>query len=780
MKRIKSFMKRHPAITVFLGIQLVAIVFLVGSLFRPKAVITSGLSDFLDVGYEGCVFNQEQNTIELSYGFGPGRATRTSNHVLKSGAYRVYVKYSAVTNIEEPSYSIKDSNGTIEFVSETNSFAMSGHHIVLNDLMTEQEAYIWIPFWDEVKDFNSEIIFNAMGYITIKDYTVEEVVSYRYIRLFGYLLLFLFLDLLVWAITDKKFKIGAIDRRTFILLTGMIVASSIPMLADYIYENDDIHFHIGRIVSLAKSLREGQFPVRIDQTMIYGYGYANPIFYNPLFMYIPAFLYLCAVPLYRCYQVYVILVNGLTCGISYFSFQKLFKNKKWALIGTLLYMIAPYRLMNIYNRGALGEFTAMAFFPLILYGIWVIYSYPDDKRIKWTDCMPLILGASGVISCHLLSTVMVVEFVVLFCVLRWNKTFRPWRLLALFKSAVAIVLINLYWIWPFFDSYQMNLSVKNGGNWIAGTGLSLMSVFNVFSFLAGYTKDIYFGRVAQIGCVGIAAILMLVFYYWNKEKWNGAKPEHGKEIGFTFGLGILAVFFSTKYMPWGAIAYKLGKLGSIINTVQFAWRYLAIATPLLVVAFVFLAKLIMERYEKIGRYIVIFTVSLSVFALVDSYCDYLEHAEVWYAYAENDTIKTKNVAKGEYLLVGTVLDELGVRKVTTSSELLSYGELNYQNGISTIYVENESDAVQYIDIPILHYDNYHVVDQSGIEFPIENGVNNVIRVNVPTDYSGILIVYYKSPKSWRISEIISAFTVFIFAAFYFTNRVRANKNEEIK
>ena len=120
-----------------------------------------------------------------------------------------------------------------------------------------------------------------------------------------------------------------------------------------------------RIAAMAAELSYGQFPVRLTTTTLNGYGYASPLCYCELFLLLPALLYNLWLPLRTCYQVYLFAVTLATCLIAYFSFAKITASRRLGLLGALLYTLSAYRLTCVYTRAAVGEFTAMAFFPLV-------------------------------------------------------------------------------------------------------------------------------------------------------------------------------------------------------------------------------------------------------------------------------------------------------------------------------------------------------------------------------------------------------------------------------
>lgn len=66
----------------------------------------------------------------------------------------------------------------------------------------------------------------------------------------------------------------------------MYLHSCYPLLNEYIIVGHDLAFHLNRIEGIKKGLLSGQFPVRIHPTHFGGYGYATPIMYPEMLLYI--------------------------------------------------------------------------------------------------------------------------------------------------------------------------------------------------------------------------------------------------------------------------------------------------------------------------------------------------------------------------------------------------------------------------------------------------------------------------------------------------------------
>lgn len=126
---------------------------------------------------------------------------------------------------------------------------------------------------------------------------------------------------------------------------------------------------VGRVVEMGRALREGQFPVRWVSDLGYGYGYPLFNFYGPLPYYVGGFLY--AVGLTGLTATKLMFCLGIIlAGVTMYFFASRVFGRTGGLVAGLFYIYAPYHAVDIYVRGAVGEFWALVFLPIILWGIW--------------------------------------------------------------------------------------------------------------------------------------------------------------------------------------------------------------------------------------------------------------------------------------------------------------------------------------------------------------------------------------------------------------------------
>lgn len=151
-------------------------------------------------------------------------------------------------------------------------------------------------------------------------------------------------------------------------------------------ETHDGIFHVIRADEMFEMLKEGQFPVRWAGTLDNGFGLPifNYVYPLPYYLTSP----LMAVGLSAKWAVkFVEVATFLLGGLGFYAFFA-GKSKKLATVVALLYLTTPYLLLNVFVRGALGEFLAMSLIP------WVLVAHQDlvnKDKLRWYHPIPLAL-----------------------------------------------------------------------------------------------------------------------------------------------------------------------------------------------------------------------------------------------------------------------------------------------------------------------------------------------------------------------------------------------------
>lgn len=157
-------------------------------------------------------------------------------------------------------------------------------------------------------------------------------------------------------------------KKDLLLLVLLILPAFVILLRPgYFSMHDDLQSL--RQLEMAKCFADGQIPCRWVPDMGYGYGF-------PLFNFYPSLPYLVG-QLYHWLglsYIDIVKVVGITGFILTAAFMYLLGREFWGrsggVLSAVLYTYAPYHSVDFYVRGAMDEFWAMAFYPLIF---WTTY-----------------------------------------------------------------------------------------------------------------------------------------------------------------------------------------------------------------------------------------------------------------------------------------------------------------------------------------------------------------------------------------------------------------------
>lgn len=127
--------------------------------------------------------------------------------------------------------------------------------------------------------------------------------------------------------------------------------------------------HMTRLYAYIEGLKDGNFPVLWGRRMYWGIGspvlmlnYQIPYYFTLIWHYI-------GFNLDNSFKLTLSFAH-IASGILMYGALRIRYKQFPALVGAVLYIVAPYRFLNIFVRGALGEVFAVMFPPIILAGIW--------------------------------------------------------------------------------------------------------------------------------------------------------------------------------------------------------------------------------------------------------------------------------------------------------------------------------------------------------------------------------------------------------------------------
>lgn len=371
------------------------------------------------------------------------------------------------------------------------------------------------------------------------------------------------------------------------LVIGLVIISLVPFwqwMEGRIPKTHDIDLQIARIASFSQGLREGSVFPRWGGNLNWGYGHPSLMFLYPLSSYIGGLLTLTGLSFVTATKLTFALTAAAAAAGMYIFLRRIFS--VWAAaFGTFLYLLAPYRLVDINVRGALGELMGLAVIPWVFWRFWELADNLTRKNIGWAGVSIFLLilahNALGLMGLGMLGIWLLMMF-----------HFKIQR-----RSSISIKVIGLslllgfglaafYWLPAIvegkytFQKEFTNLEIYAGR--FPAPGELLFSPW-------GYGGTSENGRPAgftvAVGWANIVSVAFLILFSAKRKSrhpersegsWRDSSSARGG-LRMTISVAFLIIFLTAIFFltPWslGAVRY----LG-IIQRFQFPWRWLAVTT----------------------------------------------------------------------------------------------------------------------------------------------------------------------------------------------------------
>ena len=709
--RGRTFIKEHPFFTGLFFVQSLFVVVLAAFLLRPAALRTLTLTP----------------------------AEFAEGTALPHGAYALTVSYDPGTDTP---------TGQTVAALEVLADGVESDTIVLTDTYTQVTARFWVTALQGAEAIRFSVTPADDAAPVLQNITLQARPVWHVMELLGWLAVFAAADALLWLAARRR-------RVPWLLLLGVVLAS-LPYFANFLYVGHDLNFHTYRILNLAQSLADGQFPVRLFTHGFNGYGAATPQFYCDLFLYIPALLYNCFVPLQRCFQAYVVLVNAASAAAAYYAFARIGGSKRAAEVAAFCYVLSAYRLTNILIRAAVGEYTAMVFLPLVVLGAWAL---TVEERPAPRDWLPLALGMAGLLQSHLLTAEMAAMLLALYWLIRARRMFTRARLAAVLKAAALAVGLSAWFLVPCFDALKNERVMVSGlhPSPLQSTGITLVQ-------LLGIAPNNDTGLPLTVGFAGVFTVVLALWCALRRRD----TPRRSVVL-WALPFAGLTMWLSTAYFPWDRLQTLLPqKIVDLVYKFQFCWRWLSPTAVLLgVLATVTLPMLAQNRRVQAGAAAVL--VALTLVYAGSFYAAYRRTQDRYTRISTDTATAYPILAMGyDYLPAGTDLELFAGTQAVAEDPAVT---ADWQGG-GELRCANPTDHDAAVDLPLLAYRHYTARAADGTVLPLTANDAHCLRVSIPAGYSGTVTVRFAEPLLWRMAELVTLLCALALAAWAVLRRRR--------
>ena len=545
-----------------------------------------------------------------------------------------------------------------------------------------------------------------------------------------------------------------------ILLISIIVCIPLMNKNINIYKDDGIQ-HVCRLIGTYQTIKSGEMLPMIMSNLCNNFGYSWNIFYSPLTAYAPLIFKIFNFTFTNCLKIFMFSVTLLS-GITMYTFMmNVTKNKNVSLLSSILYVLAPYRITDMYIRIAVAELASFVFIPIIFDGL---YSVLKEEKLSFK----LIWGTVGLILTHTVLTMYMAIICLLYLVfnIKKLKSIKVIRILVI--SLVCILLItSFYWVGLLQHHNATSYEVFVPGRMEVGNKLEYYKT--EFYQLFHTNKD-----QTMIYAIGLVTVLGLVL---TPIAWKNVEKDYKRTYVLFLIFGIILTIMTLTFFPFE-------KLPSIFKMIQFTFRLYEFTTFF----FAFVAGInygIIIKNFKIFDVIVLAVISTLLLIPYKSKLEYelstnedrlIEGVRV----TENTGRVHAGMASMEYLpskafkVLNTYIANRKDEPIITNgeAEILNYSKnrtnlefelANMKSKQEADNQNNKTEAGLTIELPYIYYLGYRVyANDSEIEYAESDNGFVQIKINPALYEQDVKInVKYIGTNEMIVASVISIVSAMI-------------------
>lgn len=371
--------------------------------------------------------------------------------------------------------------------------------------------------------------------------------------------------------------------------------------------------HVVRIANFYQNLKEGNIIPRWGGNLNWGYGHPVLMFLYPLPSYLSSLVHVAGISLVDSIKI-VLGTTFVLSGITMYIWTRNFLPQYAAFFSAILYMFAPYRFVDLYVRGALGEHVAFVFPPLIFYFILKL-----SKKYSGLYVIGGSLSFAGLLLSHNAISIMFMPIIALYCFyLVGNSSFNKRLIINMVYTLLLGFGLSSFFLLPaFFEGKYTLRDIVTSQDYRTRFVEIKDLVFSKWSYgISGQFS-------AQVGIVHwfvtiLSVPLALSFYQKKSNLW-------------IFTCGLLLILLAALFLMHGSSVLIWDKI-STLQKFQFPWRFLSVV----VFASSVLGGILVSQILKQNKIVII----LLIFAVL------FINKEYWKA--KEHTVKKESFYTGIY------------------------------------------------------------------------------------------------------------------------------------
>lgn len=540
-----------------------------------------------------------------------------------------------------------------------------------------------------------------------------------------------------------------------ILIVLLTLPAIFSLLRPGFFPSHDGEWMVIRLTDFHRSFVAGQIPVRWAARLNYGFGYPVFNFLYPLSFYLGELFHLLGFSFV--WSVKLVFIFGfLFSAFFMYLFCRQFWGRLGGLVSAILYVYTPYRFLDTYVRGSIGEALAFVFPPLIFFAVQKI-------KDKWNNFYFVIggLAFAGLMASHNTMAMLFTFIFFGFCfghffIFRQKNVL--WRQLAVFP--LGLLLACFFWLPALFDKRYVYFDQVMVSNFFVHFPTLRQLLVPCWGFGPSLPLSDQDTLSFQVGLANLGVVSMVVLIFSLKALKLRLKTDFIKK---NFEILWFLFVFLFSFFSMLEVSSCGWQVVFVANLIQFPWRLLSLTT----FSSAFLAGAIMSLLK--GRFKFVAALGVLTVAILLNYQYtkpeyFVDHPESFYATNEGTT-----TVANEYM-------PIWVKKPPTThpqekTEIISgRGKISRLNTNSKmVKFDLLAETAMEIQINIVYFPGWKVKinrQAAAIDYSNENGL---IRLKTTPGNYQIEAKFEETPIR-LLSDLISIVS-FVFIAKLFIREV---------
>ncbi len=320
--------------------------------------------------------------------------------------------------------------------------------------------------------------------------------------------------------------------------------------------------HVARIANFYASLAEGNIVPRWAHNLNWGYGHPVIMFLYPLPSYMASVFHAVGFTLIDSTKL-VFGVAFVASMLAMYAWGSYAWGRGAGFLMAILYGFSPYRFVDLYVRGAIGEHVAFIFPPLICLGLAKL-AHPNEER-PVSGFMLTAIGIMLLILSHNALSLMFLPMVCLYAVylaLQQRRLGIRYLFVVFLGITLGFLMSAFYWVPAFFEGKYTLRDIVTRGEFSGRFVPWLAFLYSPWSYGGGNELSKW---------LGAGQILSVLVAFYGLER-----TERNQRFIISVFLMLLFILFAQT-----AASRPIWETVTLLQKFQFPWRLMSLAVFLL-------------------------------------------------------------------------------------------------------------------------------------------------------------------------------------------------------